>query len=203
MFFSTALLYLVYKRGYQNFGLEGELYNYGSLLESAPGLGNGDVFRLRKIENDYFFNHDTASVSQFSRITAGLKKSIAGDAKTTELIDSYEEAFLRLVDLDSQTGIRKNIALKAQLNKQSADIENIFTQVTVKSFTMQEAMLKKLTLYYILSLILILILSVFFSYAASRHIVSHLEALTNYISVLSASQQDQTRCPSRSAPLRP
>ena len=187
-----SLVYLVYKRGYRNFGLEGELYNYGSLLESAPGLNSSDVFRLRKIENDYFFNHDTASVARFIRIAAGVKATIPGNRKTIELVDNYEEAFLRLVDLDSQTGIRKNIALKAQLNKQSADIENIFTQVTVKSIKMQEAMLKRLTVFYVMSLILILVLSVFFSYAASRHIVSHLEALTNYISVLSNSQQDQS-----------
>jgi PAS domain S-box-containing protein len=187
-----SLVYLVYKRGYRNFGLEGELYNYGSQLESAPGLNSGDVYRLRKIENDYFFNHDTASVAHFSRIAAILKKTKPGNVKTTELIDNYEEAFLRLVDLDSQTGIRKNIALKAQLNKQSSDIENIFSQVTAKSDKMQEAMVKRLSRFYMLSLILILILSVFFSYAASRHIVSHLEALTNYISVLSNSHQDQT-----------
>lgn len=187
-----SLVYLVYKRGYRNFGLEGELYNYGSLLESAPGLSSGDVFRIRKIENDYFFNHDSAYVAQFSRIATGLKTTIPGNPKTIELVDNYEEAFLRLVALDSQTGIRKNIALKAQLNKQSADIENIFTQVTAKSFSMQESMLNRLSQFYVLSLILILILSVFFSYAASRHIVSHLEALTNYISVLSNSQQDQT-----------
>jgi PAS domain S-box-containing protein len=187
-----SLVYLVYKRGYRNFGLEGELYNYGSLLESAPGLGSSDVLRLRKIENDYFYNHDTASVARFSQIAAGLKASVHGYPKTAELIDNYEEAFIRLADLDSQTGIRKNIALKAQLNKQSADIENIFTQVTAKSLTMQEALLSRLTGFYITSLILILILSVFFSYVASRRIVSHLEALTDYISVLSKNEQDQT-----------
>ncbi len=67
-------------------------------------------------------------MSQFSRIAAGFEKdNVRVTVKHVELIDSYEEAFLRLVDLDSQTGIRKNIALKAQLNKQSADIENIFT----------------------------------------------------------------------------
>ncbi len=187
-----SLVYLVYKRGYRNFGLEGELYNYGSLLESAPGLSNMDVFRLRKIENDYFFNHDTATVAQFSRIARNLKSVLKNDSRTSELVDNYEEAFLRLVDLDRQTGIRKNIALKAQLNKQSADIENIFAQITAKSVTHQEAMLKRLSLFYGLSLLLILILSVFFSYAASRHIVSHLEALTNYISVLSNTRPDQT-----------
>ena len=40
-----SLVYLVYKRGYRNFGLEGELYNYGSLLESAPGLKQRRCFQ--------------------------------------------------------------------------------------------------------------------------------------------------------------
>ncbi len=43
-----SLVYLVYKRGYRNFGLEGELYNYGSLLESAPGLNSTRCFQAQK-----------------------------------------------------------------------------------------------------------------------------------------------------------
>ena len=70
------------------------------------------------------------------------------------------------------------------LNKQSAHIELIFNQVTAKSLTMQKALMQRLTLFYILSLFLIYDLSVFSAMQLPRHIVSHLEALTNYISVL-------------------
>lgn len=103
-----SLVYLVYKRGYRNFGLEGELFDYGTLLESAGGLNSRDVFRLRKIENAYFFSNDTAAVVNFSRLAAELKKAVAGDEKTAELVDNYTGAFLRLVELDRQTD-RKSV----------------------------------------------------------------------------------------------
>jgi PAS domain S-box-containing protein len=193
-----SLVYLVYKRGYRNFGLEGELYDYAAALESSAGLNNQDVYRLRKIENGYFFNSDTTSADKMRTLTAGIKRNLAvsghslqGErARTTELIDSYLGAFLRLVELDMKTGIRKNIALKAQLNKQSTHIDNILSRLTVKSSSMQKALIQRLTLFYILSMLLIISLCVLFSYAAARRIVSHLEALSNYVSVLSRNQLD-------------
>jgi PAS domain S-box-containing protein len=195
-----SLVYLVYKRGYQNFGLEGELYDYGTLLETSSGLDKQDVYQLRKIENEHFFNSDTASVGRLMRMTTDMKKKLAGNVrllhssrtKTSELIDNYEQAFIRLVELDQQTGIRKNIALKAQLNIQSMQIEHIFARLAAKSIAMQKTLMQRLTLFYILSLFLIFILSIVFSYAAARHTVSHLEALTNYISVLSSKGQDHS-----------
>jgi PAS domain S-box-containing protein len=200
-FLLDSLVYLVYKRGYQNFGLEGELYDYGSLLETSSCLDKQDVYQLRKIENEYFFNSDNASVDKLLQMTLELKKKLAGNgrllqssrAKASELIDNYERAFIRLVELDQQSGIRKNIALKAQLNLQSMHIEHVFARLTAKSITMQKALMQRLTLFYILSLFLIFILSIVFSYAAARHTVSHLEALTNYISVLSSNQQDHSK----------
>ena len=195
-----SLVYLVYKRGYKNYGLEGELYDYDAMLETSAGINNRDVYLLRKIENDYFFNADTASIDKLLRVTADMKFDVTGNvgltssarAITTELIDNYKEAFIRLVKLDMQTGIRKNVALKAQLNMQSSHIELILTMLTAKSLTMQKALMQRLTLLYILLVFLIILVSVVFSYAAAKHTLSHLEALTNYISVLSSNQQDHT-----------
>ncbi len=195
-----SLVYLVYKRGYRNFGLEGELYDYGALLENALGLKKQDVYRLRKVENDYFFNSDSASIDKVLSLADEMQRNLAvnpglsvtGRIQSLELIESYKDAFIRLVNLDRQTGIRKNIAMKAQLNRQSTLIESEFTLLTVKSLSMQKALVHRLTLLYILFLMLIISLSIGFSYIASRHIVSQLEALTNYISVLSATHQDQS-----------
>jgi len=58
-----SLVYLVYKRGYRNSGLEGELLDYGHQIEMAPGLTNRDIYRLRKIENDYFSGYGNASAA--------------------------------------------------------------------------------------------------------------------------------------------
>jgi PAS domain S-box-containing protein len=194
-----SLVYLVYKRGYQNFGLEGELYDYGELLENTYGPQKRLVYQLRKIENDYFFNNDISSVDSFKKLIPVINQTIAGNkhlsfAVKTDLealLDSYAQAFLRLVELDKLTGIRKNIARKALLNKKATQIESNFSRLIEKSIISQKALIRQLNIYYIFSLILIICISVIFSYISSKHIASRLEALTNYISVLSKNHPDQ------------
>lgn len=193
-----SLTYLVYKRGYRNFGLEGELSDYRELLESAPGLTSRDIYRLRKIENDYFFSSDTSSVSSFNRLLTQLYVTLAGNEhlsanareKTSDLINSYAGAFMRLVELDEQAGIRKNLALKASLNQAGEEIESLFTDISAASVVRQKALMSRLNTYYILALLLILSMALFFSYISSKHVVWHLEALTNYISVLAKNHLD-------------
>jgi PAS domain S-box-containing protein len=193
-----SLTYLVYKRGYRNFGLEGELSDYRELLESAPGLTSRDIYRLRKIENDYFVNSDTSSVSSFSRLLTQLYVTLAGNEhlsanareKTSDLINSYASAFMRLVELDEQAGIRKNLALKASLNQAGEEIESLFTDISTASVVRQKALMSRLNTYYILAFLLIFSMALFFSYISSKHVVWHLEALTNYISVLAKNHLD-------------
>ena len=70
-------MYLVYKRGYRNFGLEGELSDYARLVENANGLTNRDIYQLRKIENDYFLSKDTSAVSNLKNLQAALSLDIS------------------------------------------------------------------------------------------------------------------------------
>jgi PAS domain S-box-containing protein len=194
-----SLVYFVYKRGYQNFGLEGELYDYGELLENTYGPQKELIYQLRKIENDYFFNNDISSIDSFKKliplinqtIAVNSNLSVAVKADLSELVDSYTQAFLRLVELDKLTGIRKNIALKALLNKKATKIESSLALLSEKSIISQRALMRQLNVYYIFILILILCISVVFSYLSSKHIASRLEALTNYISLLSKNYPDQ------------
>lgn len=196
-----SLVYLVYKRGYRNFGLEGELSDYGELIESAPGLTNRDVYQLRKIENDYFFNNDTSSVTAFRSLLPVLDDAISKNFRLSEydklqtrnLVNSYSEAFLRLVELDKQAGIRKNIALRASLNTVGDNIENLFAELSEKSAVTQKALINRLNMVYLITLLLILGLAVIFSYRGSRHIVSQLEVLTRYISVLAKNHLDSSQ----------
>jgi len=195
-----SLIYLVYKRGYRNFGLEGELSDYGEMLENTPGLTSRDVYQLRKIESDYFFNNDTASVKSFYAIIPVLNASItrnnhlSADSKTKakEMLKGYTQAFIRLFELDRQAGIRKNLALTASLNQVGADVESLFTELSETSLVKQKILLSRLNTYYLISLLLILCMAIIFSYVSSKFVVSHLEALTNYISVLAKNQLDSS-----------
>jgi PAS domain S-box-containing protein len=196
-----SLVYLVYKRGYRNFGLEGELYDYGKLLENAYGLQRSHVYRLRRMENDFFFNKDTAAVGSFKKLIPVVQHDIIANdrlsdntrARLFEMVNNYSQAFLRLVELDKITGISKNIALKASLNNKSTTIESSFSGLIERSGNTQKVLMSRLNGYYIASLLLIISLAFVFSIFSSKHIVFRLEALTNYISVLAKNHQVQSQ----------
>ncbi|MFO7369940.1 MAG: ATP-binding protein [Bacteroidales bacterium] len=195
-----SLVYLVYKRGYRNSGLEGELLDYGHQIEGTPGFTNRDIYRLKKIENDYFSGAGNNPSASFQTLLPEMHRSISVNnrlspdekALTRKLLDNYSEAFFRLVDLDRQAGIRSNAALKASLNSISLLIERSFNDLTQHAALSQKTLINRLNVFYLLAVVVILVMAVFFSFKATRHIASHLEALTNYISVLSRNHSDSS-----------
>jgi len=188
-----SLVYLVYKRGYRNFGLKGELADYAQRIEEVAALKSNDIRMLRKIENDYFFNTDTASITVFSNILSRINTRISvSNLPESEkkaalgILNNYGDAFLRLAQLDRKTGIIRNRALRASLNDAIAGIEILFSTLNDKTQVAQRTLLARLRFYYVLTLLVIFSMALLFSYKTSKHIVSHLEALTNYISALAS-----------------
>lgn len=188
-----SLLYLVYKRGYDQFGLEGELTDYTSRIENTAGFSMQNIYELKKIESGYFSGKNINAVADFKEQIASLNSTINNSknlsplqkAHSSELLKNYAQSFLRLVAVDEQTGISKNKALSASLNDVAQIIENKFSDISARTLNNQHALMSRLKLFYGLSIILILAMAVAFSYYASRRIVRDLESLARYISSLS------------------
>src|SRR5512145_1962112 len=165
-----SLVYLVYKRGYRNSGLEGELLDYGYQIEGAQGFTNRDIYRLKKIENDYFSGDGNASAASLQMLLPELHQAISANNRlsfnernrTRKLLENYSEAFFRLVDLDRQTGIRSNAALKASLNSISLIIERSFNELTQQSDLSQKSLINKLNVFYVFAVVIILLMAVVF-----------------------------------------
>src|SRR5512133_12911 len=193
-----SLVYLVYKKGYRNFGLEGELSDYGKMIEGAAGLSNHDIYLLKKAENAYFLNKDTASVTAFKkqlailadRISRNTTLSVLDKNRTIGLVNNYTASFMRFVQIDRQSGISKNIALHASLNNTIVQIEDLFSLIADRSAKAEKNMISRLNLFYVLFILLIFAVALIFSYQASKHVVSHIEALTNYISSLARNEKE-------------
>ncbi|HLO61106.1 MAG TPA: ATP-binding protein [Bacteroidales bacterium] len=198
-----SLVYLVYKRGYRNFGLQGELADYASMLERAPGLTNKDILRLRNIENYYFQNKDTAAVKAMQnqlaylgdKISRNSKLSVLEKNRTMSLVSNYTGSFMRVVDIDRLSGLDRNIALRAQLDKLGAEIEKSFNTISSKTASAQKVILARLSMFYIISVILVFALALGLSLHATRYIASHIEALTSYISAMSTNDADSNHAP--------
>jgi len=185
-----SLVYLVYKRGHRNFGLEGELNSYGNLLETTSGFPFREVYQLRKIEREYITGPDELLADSFYRQAGRLAAALPQTERYSGLIDLYTQAFGRLVELEKRSGIEKNLALRAGLTDADTQIEAMLASLIQKSLSTQPGLIRQLNLFYGGLLVLIVSLSVLFSYLTARRIVSHLEALTNYISVLAKNYQE-------------
>lgn len=195
-----SLVYLVYKKGNTHFGLVGERSEYAAQLNNAKGITKGDVSALLELERTCFQQPDTAARLSLTSLAEDLiarvakSSAISADekAKTTRLIQNYEAAILRLVENDHQSGIQNNVALRASLNAITGDIIGQLDTLHDATVVLQKASLRRLKIYYGGSLVIILLLAIFFSYKTSSHLVSHLEALTNYISTFSRNKLDDS-----------
>jgi PAS domain S-box-containing protein len=186
-----SLVYLTYKRGYGDFGLEGELNDYDSRLERTSFLSKQRLLELRKSETAYFKWHDREYLDLFRITGSSLRASVEKDRSLkaeqrhmlTDLLENYYSAFERLVAVDEKIGLTGNINLHASINLKSREIETLFLTLVEEAAGLQLFLIKRLNLFYIAYLSFIIVLSLLAGFIISKHVVSHLEKLTSFISL--------------------
>jgi PAS domain S-box-containing protein len=185
-----SLVYLTYKRGYGDFGLEGELNDCNSRLEKASSLSKPLLLQVWKSETAYFRWHDRIYLDDFRKKGSGLLTSVKKDRSLPAeqrhmlmvLLENYYSAFERLVAIDERIGPSGSNNLHASINRKSGEMEILFLTLVNEAGSLQHSMIKRLNLLYMAFLGLIIILSLVAGFIISKHAVSHLEKLTGFIS---------------------
>ena len=191
MIFDT-LIYLVYKKGHKNFGAEGEMIDYIYRLENNAKIDKTKILQIRRNEKDYFLRNDKFYIENFDRLSQNLKSSIIRNKRLSNIdkntmtytLDNYINAFHLLVELNSQIGLKDNSGLRLDLRQKCTRIESLLVELESKSIKTQQALIRKSNIYYAVFVGLVIFLSIVISYFLSKYMVSHLEALTKYISNL-------------------
>jgi PAS domain S-box-containing protein len=187
-----SIVYLTYKRGYDDFGLQGEMNDYVSQLEKINETNNDYLIQLRDNEMKYFHWHDSTFLKNFRNLTAKFKRSIVDDPILTasqssailNILENYSSSFERLVSLDYRIGLTNNANLTASLNKTGQEIEQIFVSIAGKSTLVQKSLIRNLNHFYYFYLVFIIGFCILAGIVISKRFVSHLEKLTLYISNL-------------------
>lgn len=190
-----SLVYLIYKHGYNNFGLEGEMIDNAAALEKTFAFDKIQLLQIRRNEKDYFLRRDPFYIENHNGLTNGLIEYIEKSArfskeekvKNINLINDYINSFFALVDIKNKIGLLDNSGLKYKLDQKSSSLEQKFSKLTYSAEANKKSLVKELQFFYITFISLSLILSVIISIFISRHILIHLEILTNYISKLTES----------------
>lgn len=163
------------KRGFKNYGLEGELRKYAHALENGESSVNlSDVLSLRRREKDFMMRKDSIYVNMFnqeaSNILAELKKNQSKNRSDIELLTNYASAFERLVFVENIIGSDGESGLLLQHKNSMAALKRNLEEVSQKVFKIQNQYEKNLYLAFILLSIVALLASVYMAvyYANKR-----------------------------------
>jgi PAS domain S-box-containing protein len=188
-----SMIYMIYKRGYRDLGLEGEMISYIYQAEKYP-VYRKELFEIRKCEREYLNRNDTAYLGILNKLTNTLKIKVLGSSvqeeseknKFIDLINAYQESVNKLAALDTRLGLRTDSGLRAVLFSNADKLEGDIGQIFAAARLKENQQIARLNILFAVISVFILLSSVGASMYLSRHLVSHLELLTRYISGLSA-----------------
>ncbi len=193
-----SLTYNIYKRGYKNLGLEGEITTHYYQLEKSGTFPAGILKDIKLIESNYLHNYDPYLLYEVDKQCDILIEQVKYNPfytqpeknKYTSLITAYSKSFRKLVNLDKKIGLSQSAGLKQNLILAGNKLESSINKSIVQAQQGFDAYMGKLNLIFALTAFLLVALAFGVSLYTSRYLVSHLERLSAYISAFSKNNFD-------------
>ncbi len=176
-------------RGFKDFSLEGDMRKEAHWLEQISEIPVESILSLRRHEKDYIIRHEPQYVDKFAAtvtaIAQGLEESrqLSPVRKDTILhrLTGYKNKFLQLVALDREIGIKDNTGLKVHLDQKIKGLEKGFSDLVTKTRKWARDEFDKLTLYFGLTVLLLILISIIISAFIAHRITRPLTELTQHI----------------------
>ncbi len=194
-----SIVYNIYKRGYRDLGLEGEMISYVYPIEKNPRIRTA-LIEIRKNEREYLNRNDSVYATQVVILTNNLINSISNNKyipaeEKRELnaqLTNYLFSFNNLMSLDKKLGLKANDGIKSRLNNKGEILENLISKSISEAKEFENAQIARLNLLFALLSVLLIFCAAGLSLYLSRYLLNHLVQLTNYISQLSKNNFNYT-----------
>lgn len=194
-----SLVYSIYQRGFQDFGLEGKLTTYMYSLEKSEGVRADLITQLKLHEKEYMHRFEHIHVSGAEVTANNLLRSIAStnnikQSERNELSDlvlGYIHTFKQIIELDHKLGFSRGNGLKQQLASTGNRLEEQLNASIISSNKRYQSQMSRLNIIFSLAMIGLVFISFLFSIYTSRHLVKHLHQLMRYIPNLAKNNFNQ------------
>ena len=191
-----SIIYFTYKRGYKDYGLEGELESYAQQIVNFKEIDRDQFRKIRQNEKEYIIRKDSVYVKNFNTFSNQFRSKLIKSEplisdkklKLVALFENYQHSFNELVRIDNLLGNDGKSGIRYTLNQKSNLIENQLNKLIQASNSIQQASIQKTNIVYGLIISFLLFLTILAVFFISKHVVSHLESLTLYISNFTKSQ---------------
>ena len=109
-----ALKHLYYKKGFEDFGMEGEMRKYAHWIENFSKVSKYDILQLRRHEKDYIIRGKIEYYVVFFRQIDSLIQKSGQKGADYEALINYKDCFSKLVEYTEALGIDKSAGIVPQ-----------------------------------------------------------------------------------------
>lgn len=175
------------KRGYQDFGMEGEMRLHAhALMNLGEEIDQVQVLMLRRHEKDFIIRKENIYVDKFNLLIHDVRDEIEHRASIPlsrkkvilATIDNYAAAFNKLVFFEKTLGIRGQNGLIFLLSRKIYKIQNYFETQKFLALRAEESIYIELNAIATMAMVLVLLLTLFLSYFVASAISKPLVSLT-------------------------
>ncbi len=120
---------LVFKKGFKDFGLEGQMRLHAHKLEEARlGVDGYKILSLRRNEKDFFLRHEMEYAHVLNRLANELMKDLKYQSQKKEEaishLQEYQRIFNELADIQVKIGLSSVDGLRSELNMLTTLLSN-------------------------------------------------------------------------------
>jgi len=114
---------LVSKRGYKDFGLEGNMREAAHNLEKRKDIDKLMILTLRRHEKDFLLRKDLNYVKKLQNEILLGKKELKAESKSEITLISYEKSFNEIVEIEKTIGLSENDGIRGKIIEITSKIE--------------------------------------------------------------------------------
>lgn len=168
-------LYL--KRGYEDYGTEGEMRSYAYLLQESRLIDELSLLKLRRHENDYLMRGETSSVSKFNILIDETLSKYRHDTAAILAVNAYNTLFNELVNYSTRLGVGNNSGLYRNVQNLLLAQEKSYMKITQKVSAQVLRIQTWFSRLILISVIVILLLLIVLSYFFTKYLTKDIQKL--------------------------
>jgi signal transduction histidine kinase/CheY-like chemotaxis protein len=122
-----------FRKGFKDFGLEGEMRNYAHFIEESTNISTISILQLRRHEKDYLIRGEKKYADKFDKIITELLASFPVSTIEHKYLLKYKSSFLKLVTLYTSLGIHGGSGMYQEIYTLIKNTDNQYSKVNQKA----------------------------------------------------------------------
>ena len=180
---------LLYRKGFRDYGLEGEMRTHAHKLEERSyDIEISKILFLRRNEKDFFLRHDVVYIQNFNTLADNLIVELQkhGDKNAVAIYHAkeYKRLFNELVDIQIKIGMSSMDGLRHSLNKLTSSLSNQYYLLAEYSSWFSSNAQKSAGIFFVVMLVGAIVFSLLSGYWISKRLsapIARLSKLMNNV----------------------